>query len=69
MFTESIKDFIKSQDFFTFDFQVTFEKYHDPSYKTYKGGCCSLWIYLFFGFLFFNKSLEIGKEGALFEDH
>ena len=69
MFTESIKDFIKSQDFFTFDFQVTFEKYTDPSYKTYKGGCCSIWIYILFGFLFINKGLELGQKGAVLHDY
>ena len=69
MFKDTLKEYIKSRDFFTFDFQVSFEKYHEPSFKTYKGGCCSLWIYMLFGFLFLNKLLELGKGGAVFNDN
>ena len=60
MFYEYFENFLKSRDFFQFDFQVCFDKNHDPKYPTLKGGWCSFLIILFYGFMFVNKFLGIG---------
>ena len=68
MLKEKFKEFLRSRDFFTFDFQVCFETNHDPKYPTPRGGLCSFLITLFFGFMFIKKFNGLGKEDGTFTD-
>jgi len=41
---------------------MSFEKFKEASYQTFKGGVVSIIINVYFAYLFYNRFREIGKE-------